>query len=91
MTNNSTASSPLTIEQTRALAGDLLRELVPHIGDREAVNTLMLHWYETLGHHGLSVVSMAAVQMTFADCLTNTPVSEVPDDAIALVVDRTAA
>jgi hypothetical protein len=72
----------MTTDQAHALAGDLLRELTPHAGDPEAVDQVMRRWLATEDVRRLSLVSIAAVRLIFADCLTRTPSADVPPGAL---------
>jgi len=74
---------PLTYEAAGDLAGDLLRTLVQHYGDEEAVATVLMHWLNVLGMDGLSLVSVAAVQRVFSECLSAPPdTTETPPGAL---------
>ncbi|HXH78176.1 hypothetical protein [Nocardioides sp.] len=77
-----TQSVPLTYDSARDLAGDLLRTLVQHYGDDEEVATVLMHWLEVLGMDGLSLVCVAAVQRTFAECLSPPPADGPPPGAL---------
>lgn len=68
----------------------MLRQLAEHIGDLEALNSVFRRWADVLGPQRLALVSMAALQTTFADCLTMTPLGEVPAGATAYDVGRLA-
>lgn len=83
---------PLTTTQARDLAADLIRDLTPHAGDVDAVREVLFGWLETEDVARLSLICMAAVQTTFADCLTR--VAQVPPGALSLdppPTERTAA
>jgi hypothetical protein len=73
----------LTTPETRELAADLLRQLEQRVGDREAIDALMRRWLDVLDVSGLSLVCMAAIQTTFADCMTEIPTADVPPGAVA--------
>jgi hypothetical protein len=75
----------LTPDQATELATDLINSLAEHSGDREAVNVELQHWLEVLDAPNLIRVCVAAVQMTFADCLAITPLEQVPPDRLVLV------
>lgn len=64
---------PMTIEQTRQMARDLVRELGQVAGNPDQVRTVLLAWLAKEDIARLSIVAMSAVQIMFADCLTRTP------------------
>lgn len=81
----------LTPHQASELAGDLLRELSDHIGDDDAIRAVMKRWHYVLGAKRFGVVCMASVRITFGDCLTETPIADVPPGALAFNAKETAA
>lgn len=83
MTTTKTPAQVLTSDQARELAADLLRELEPIAGDRAAVRAVLLRWLDVLDVGGLSMVCMAAVFTTFTECMTRTPLDQIPPGAIA--------
>lgn len=80
-----TTKTPMRIDHGLELAGDLIRALTPLSGDREAVNAELNHWLTVLDADDLSLVCTAAVRTIFADCLTPTPIDQLPADRLALV------
>ena len=74
----------ITTTEARNLAADLIRELAQHAGDPDAVRAALLRWLDTEGTGRLSLICMAAVQTTFADCLTRVPTDQVPPGALTL-------
>ena len=72
----------ITTTEARALAADLIRELAQDAGDPDAVRAVLLRWLEAEDVPRLSLASMAALQLVFADCLT--VVDRVPSGALAL-------
>jgi hypothetical protein len=74
----------LTTEEASQLAADLVRELADHAGDPAAVRATMLRWLDDQDVSGLSLVCMAAVQLTFADCLRPVPVDQIPAGSLTL-------
>ena len=85
MTTTTRKTSSLSYDAIDALAGDLLRSLTPHAGDPDAVHAELLRWLGVLDTRDLSFVCMRAVQVTFADCLTVTPLDQAPPGALALI------
>lgn len=81
MTTESKQSRPLTVDEAIDLADDLLRQLAKLIGDLDALNTVFSHWVDVLGPSRMATVCMAALQTTFADCLTMTPLEDIPAGA----------
>lgn len=78
-------SRHLDVDRGRELAADMLRELTPHAGDSDQVDAVLTGYLDRLGHNHFSLVCMAAVQMTFTDCLTLTPLDSLPDERLALL------
>lgn len=74
-------SKPLSVDEARVLAGDLIRALAERVGDPAAVDAVLARWAETLGPRQFGQVAMATVQTTFRDCLTR--VDALPADGIA--------
>lgn len=72
-------------QAARDLANDLLRELTPLIGDQAAIDETCRRWLHVLGGPRLGLVCAAAVRATFADCLTETPITAIPTGAVAFV------
>lgn len=72
----------MTIDQAHELAGALLRELTPHVGDPEAVDQVMRRWLDTEDFRRLGFACIAAVRLVFVDCLTPAPTSDVPPGAL---------
>jgi len=87
------ATPPITTTEARDLAADLIRELAQHAGDPDAARKVLLRWLDIEGTSRLSLASMAALQIMFADCLTRVPVDQMPPGALALnpPTERTAA
>lgn len=81
-------TKPLTVEHGRVLATDLIRTLAPLSGDKDAINAEMGRWVDVLGSDA-PLVALAVVQMTFAECLTLTPASDLPPNRLALVPPNT--
>jgi hypothetical protein len=75
----------VTIDHARDLAAQLVRALSPLSGDHDAVNAEMSRWLDVLDFRDLSVVCIAAVHLIFTDCLTPTPLHELPPDRLALL------
>lgn len=88
MTKTATAPPPLTVDQGLELAGDLVRALTPLSGDPAAVKAVLRRWLDVLDAGDLSLVCTAAVQVIFAECLTPTPVDQMPPDRLALVLPQ---
>lgn len=80
----------LTTLQANALAGDLVRELAHHIGDADGVAEVFTRWTRVLGQTSFATVCVAATRITFRDCLTQTPIADVPAGAIAFAEEKTA-
>jgi len=68
------------VERARLLASDLVRELAEHAGDPDGVLTTLQRWFDVLDTR-LFGVCLAAVQLTYADCLAVVP--DVPPGATA--------
>jgi hypothetical protein len=68
------------------LAGDLLRQLLPHIGAPKAIEAELQRWIDILGVPRMSLVLLEAVRLTFAECLTYP--DQWPTDGIAFHTDR---
>jgi hypothetical protein len=85
------SDKPLTVDQARELGLDLLRELSPHVGDLDAVNSTLSHWAEVLDYPRFEFVCMAALQSTFTDCLSLVPRTEVPAGGITYLDPEEAA
>ena len=75
----------LTVDQGLELARDLVRTLTPLSGDRAAVNEVLGRWLDVLDAGDLSLVCTAAVQLVFTECLTLTPIDQMPPNQLALV------
>ena len=73
----------LTDDQTVEMAGDLLRDLSPHIGDADAIEAEFIKWIDALGVPSMSMVLLAAVRLTFTDCLTLTGREDWPPAGLA--------
>lgn len=80
-----TKPKSLSVSHGLELACDLIRALTPLSGDRDAVNTALNHWLDALDAGDLSLVCIAAVQTIFADCLTPTPLDQLPPERLALI------
>jgi len=74
----------ITTTEARDLAADLIRELAQHAGDPDAVRKVLLRWLDIEDTSRLSLASMAALQLVFADCLTRMPVDQIPAGALTL-------
>ena len=72
----------ITTTEARDLAADLIRELAQHAGDAEQVRAVLLRWLETQDTYRLSLIGLAALEVTFSHCIT--VVDEVPPGALAL-------
>lgn len=73
-----TAAPELDVDQALDLADDLLRQLAEHIGQTDKLSQVFTRWLDVLGHEGFSRVCMAALRTTFTDCLTMTPLDDIP-------------
>lgn len=80
-----TTTPAVDVDQARSLAADLVRELGAIAGDPEAVDATLTRWLDVLDVTNLARVCVAAVQLTFADCLTHTPLTDLPPDRLALL------
>jgi len=79
------APTPLiTVAEARNLALGLVGDLTPHAGDPDAVRKVLLRWLAIEDPARLSMVCMAAVRLTYADCLTRVPIDQMPPGALAL-------
>jgi hypothetical protein len=78
------ATPLITTTEARDLAADLIRELAALAGDAAAVRATLLTWLDREGTSRLSLASMAALQLVFADCLTRMPVDQIPAGALTL-------
>jgi hypothetical protein len=78
-----TTTKTLTIDEARDLADDLIRQLSRHPGDDPAVCEVLRHWLDVHGVQGLSLVAMAAMRITFGECLTTHP-EAIPSDALTI-------
>lgn len=78
------APQPLTTAQARTLAAELIGDLTPHAGDPDAVRATLLAWLDREDTFRLSLVCMAVVQTTFADCLTRVPVDQISAGVLTL-------
>lgn len=78
----------LSIDQARDLADDLIRGLAEHLGDTDALNSVFLRWLDVLDQPRFTQVCMVALQTTFAECLTPTPVGEFPPGGITLTTPK---
>lgn len=72
---------PLTRAEVHALAGALLRELSPCVGDHDAVRAVLVRWLDDHGVADLGSICMASVFVAFAECMTRT--DDVPPGALA--------
>jgi hypothetical protein len=84
----------IKLDHADDLAAALLRRLVHHIGDHDAIETELQDWLNELGIPSLSLVLLAAVRLTFEECLTITPLADIPAARLALLPtlpERTAA
>lgn len=80
------------LDLVSGLAVDLLRELTPLAGDADAVREVMTRWLSTLGGRTLGLVCAKAVHLTFTECLTPTPIEDVPAGRLAFTAhERTPA
>jgi len=61
-------------------AGALLRSLAAVVGDPAAVDAIMRRWLDVNGVPAAGMVALAAVRLTFVQCLTR--VDEVPVGAL---------
>ncbi len=75
----------ITIAEADDLAPDLLRSLVDRIADPEAIETELQRWIDVLGVASMAIVLLAAVRLTFEECLTLTPLDAVPAARLALL------
>ena len=82
----------LTLAQTRLLAADLVTQLSATPGDSAAVTATLMRWTDTLDPPRMAGICMAAVRLTFADCLSRVPVDQIPTGTVTLTPpERTAA
>ena len=63
-------SRPITANEARDLAAELVYELFPHIGDPEGISDVALRWSDETGTD-FALVCMAAVQLIFTDHFKN--------------------
>ena len=78
-------TEPLSVEHGLELAGDLIRALTPLSGDKDAIDGELNKWVDVLGPRDLALVCIAAVHTVFVDCLTLTPLEQLPADRLALL------
>lgn len=78
-------SSPMSVDRARVLAADLIRTLAPLSGDEDAIDAEMRRWVDALDVSHFSMVCMAALQLVFCECLTPTPLRDLPADRLALL------
>lgn len=76
-----TQAPELSVDQALELARDLLRQLAQNVGDVNALNATFLHWCDVLEPSNFTRVCMAALQTTFTECLTMTPIDDLPPGA----------
>ena len=74
----------LSVADVRDLGADLVRDLAPHATDPDAVNAILRDWFAHEDVTRLGLISMAAVQLIFTDCLTPVPTDQAPPGALAL-------
>ena len=67
-------------------AGNLLRSLAAVVGDPAAVDQIMRRWLDVNGVPAAGMVALAAVRLTFTQCLTR--VDEVPPGALAYTIQE---
>ncbi len=70
-----------TVVEAYTHAGNLLRSLAAVVGDPAAVDSIMRKWLDVNGVPAAGMVALAAVRLTFTQCLTR--VDEVPAGALA--------
>ena len=80
--------APLTLAQTRLLAADLVTQLSTTPGDSAAVTATLMRWTDTLDPPQMALICMAAVRLTFADCLSRVPVDQIPAGALTLTAPK---
>ena len=70
-----------SVAEAHTHAGNLLRSLAAVVGDPAAVDQIMRRWLDVNGVSRFGFIALAAVRLTFAQCLTR--VDEVPAGALA--------
>ena len=75
----------IPLEAANGLALDLLRQLLPHIGNPHGIEAELQRWIDALGVPHMSLVLLEAVRLTFAEALTLTPLTDVPAERLALL------
>ncbi|MDQ3431362.1 MAG: hypothetical protein M3467_03920 [Actinomycetota bacterium] len=85
ITGRPTVTVSLSAQQTNKLAADLVRQLAGQIGDAEAIALTLRRWHEVLGAQRWGGVCMAAIRITFRDCLAPTPIADVPPGSVAFI------
>lgn len=82
----------VTPDEAVDLAVDLLNELTGHIGDADAIDAALLRWVADHGAATFGFICAAAVQTVFTECLTLTPIEDVPAGRLAFTTaERTPA
>lgn len=78
MTTDTTTTDPPTLDvgHVQQLARDLIRELATRIDNPDAVDAELRRWLDVLDVPRMSLVSMSALRIVFASCLSHVP--EVP-------------
>lgn len=75
-----------TVAEAYTHAGNLLRSLAAVVGDPAAVDQIMRRWLDVNGVPAAGMVALAAVRLTFTQCLTR--VDEVPAGALAFTTTQ---
>lgn len=78
----------LEVEQARALARDLVRTLAEHVADPAGVDAVMRAHVAEHGPFDASLVVLAALRLTFAECLTYADPVDVPPGAVTFRTDE---
>lgn len=64
----------LSVTDARTLATDLVADLGAMPGDPDAIDDTLSRWAEELGPERMAQVCMAAVRITFAECMSEAQV-----------------
>ena len=81
----------ITVDEANELAEHLILDLTEHAGNRHEVGATLTRWLEREDDvFRLGLVCMAALQQTYADYLTRTPIDTLPPGAMTLTTDEGA-
>ncbi|MCW2763613.1 MAG: hypothetical protein JWR85_3814 [Marmoricola sp.] len=80
----------MNLDTAQEFRDDLLRELSRHVGEPEAIAEVLRQWFADIGADTLALVSILALESTFADCMSVVPAVAFPPGGITFARQEAA-